>query len=335
MNASGLVIAASPERVSDAIAGDTPEVLNDDFTAIPRLELSGMQLHEYEGNRLSVKGSFEDYSANPNPVGLDIDQTIWGYASTEDLNYIIVQYDITNVSGATLPECYFTLFADWNLPDLTPEKAGWDAALNMGYLYQEGGGYIGIKILNAQPIHQVINMEQASAGGVDITDGFTDAEKYTVVSQGVTADFAEEGNLAHIVGADLSPFYKGNSTTVAMVILYANSLEELQTIARRSEVFTQEIPVNVITSLDNNKEQQHLQVWPNPASESIRIAFPQATSKDTEVALWQPDGKLVDKWKLREGITQHTIALPSLPSGMYLLKVTTTEGVVTQSVWVQ
>lgn len=321
MNSSGLIIASSAEQVSDAVQGSTATSLNNDFTATQTIGLNGMHLYEYEGNALSFKGEFEDNSTNDNPIGLEITQTITGYQTTDDLNYVINQYDMTNVSGVDIRKLYFTLFADWNLPLEDPEKAGWSEEHKMGYVYQDSSHYVGVKVLNQKPIHQAINLSTPTTQNPILSDGFTDAEKHTAISQGVVNTEAGEGDLAHIVGADISPLFNGSTETVVLVMMYASTLDELFATAERSEVFTDEIPVDVITSLAEDDLKTSFSIWPNPAQSHFSIQFEEALTQPGEITLVQLDGKQVKQWALQKGVAGFRKQLPELASGLYLLKV--------------
>lgn len=78
------------------------------------------------------------------PLGIEVRQTIWGYATSGDLgNILFVRYSIVNRGkvAETLDSVYFGVWAD---PDLGGESGysddlvGCDVALNAGYVYNDG-----------------------------------------------------------------------------------------------------------------------------------------------------------------------------------------------------
>lgn len=320
MKSSGLIIAAAPDKVSDAVMADNPEKRNSDFTATQNIGLNGTQIYEYQGDFVSFKGDFEDYSSNKNPIGLKITQTLTAYQTTPDWDYVINEYQITNQSGTTIPKLYFSLFVDWDLPKPQDEQARWDDARKLAYLYQDGH-YVGIKVLHETPIHHALNLKKPSPPNPDLSDGFSDAEKYAAISKGIANKTAKGEDLAHIVGADLSPLYKGNTVSVAFVMMYAPSREKLFAVAERSNFRTKDLKTGIITGTKNYRPTPRINLWPNPASAYFFIDFGRKLSTPAHLKLLQTNGKVVGQWHLKAGQKHFRCNLPTLAPNMYLLNI--------------
>ena len=60
-----------------------------------------------------------------------------------------------------------------------------------------------------------------------------------------------------------------------------------------------------------------IEVYPNPFQQDFTLTYPEAFSKDGEVSLMNPTGKIIQSWSIK-GVRE-TIPAKHLPSGVYLL----------------
>ena len=65
---------------------------------------------------------------------------------------------------------------------------------------------------------------------------------------------------------------------------------------------------------------------PNPASESIRLAFPEPLSSDTRVRLFDASGRLMHSLALAAGQVTALVQLSDLPKGLYSVVLENAEG---------
>ena len=75
------------------------------------------------------------------PMGIEIRQTMWGYAEPEDLeNVVFIRYSINNAGTVSevFDSVYFSAWADPDLGDFKDDLVGNDTILNAGYTYNDG-----------------------------------------------------------------------------------------------------------------------------------------------------------------------------------------------------
>ncbi len=93
-----------------------------------------------------LDGSLRRYT-DQDPVGIEVRQTVWGFATAGDLgNIIFVRYSILNpgeiagVDGSAdvQDSVYFGVWADPDLGDFNDDLVGSDTTLNSGYVYNDG-----------------------------------------------------------------------------------------------------------------------------------------------------------------------------------------------------
>ncbi len=67
-------------------------------------------------------------------------------------------------------------------------------------------------------------------------------------------------------------------------------------------------------------------LFPNPAGESVQLAFGQALTADTRVSLFDLAGRQMGNWTLGAGASSLTFQVHELPKGIYLVSVNNDEG---------
>ncbi|WP_172798076.1 S8 family serine peptidase [Pontibacter akesuensis] len=164
----------------------------------------------------------------------------WADAANQD--YVIIEYQITNRSSDTIQQLHTGLFADWDIGRYTRNIAAWDSQLQLGYVYNPEVQlpYAGIKLLT--PEQQVIYHAIDNIGGNDSTvsvdDGFTNEEKYKIISNGTSrlrAGGKTGNNVSHVVGGTSINLAPGQVKTIAFAVLAGHNLEALQQHAQAAQ----------------------------------------------------------------------------------------------------
>jgi len=87
----------------------------------------------------ALDASLRRYS-DQDPVGVEVRQTVWGFAQSGDLgNIIFIRYSINNAGTVAdvLDSVYFGVWADPDLGDFNDDLVGSDTLLNSGYVYND------------------------------------------------------------------------------------------------------------------------------------------------------------------------------------------------------
>jgi len=86
------------------------------------------------------KGTHE-YLGNGLPLGIEVQQTVWGYNRTGALgSTIFSRFRVINKGGNQIDSCYLGIFYDPDLGDSNDDAAGADTTLGICYVYN-GDGY--------------------------------------------------------------------------------------------------------------------------------------------------------------------------------------------------
>jgi len=76
-----------------------------------------------------------------NPLGVEVQQTVWGYSQTGALNNtVFVRFRVINKGGNNIQDAYAAIFYDPDLGDANDDASGADSTNGFGFVYN-GDGY--------------------------------------------------------------------------------------------------------------------------------------------------------------------------------------------------
>ncbi|WP_375562774.1 PKD domain-containing protein [Bernardetia sp. OM2101] len=226
----GLIVGKSATNVSDNVLTNMNGIVKDDdfkMIDIPRIT-------EKTPFFTKATSKFADTLASiVPPVGVHVKHTVKGRTNTPHHQYIILEYEFTNISGTVMDSMNVGLYYDWNLGDYTRNFADWDNTRQFGYVFGAGAsGYAGIKAISSNKTYFALDFQNVGGNNINVNDGFTSAEKYQSVSTGVSRKRAGfntgGGDVAHIVGTVLHNFGVNETRKVTFVVMLAPTLAALR-----------------------------------------------------------------------------------------------------------
>ena len=161
-----------------------------------------------------------------------------------DRDFIILEYTVKNQSTAEIQDLYFGLFADWDIADQgAHDRAGWDPDARLGYVFGMTGLQLprtGIQVLTGQPQYRALDNDPAVTDNpFGLYDGFTDDEKFSSISGGVSRAnagvAANGGDVSHTVGAGPYTIAQGETITIAFALHAAMTQQALVNSAKRAD----------------------------------------------------------------------------------------------------
>ena len=242
LSEAGLMVSDTITRVSNNTRDSASyyfEYYDHDFTATS----SARYLSPQKGAAQEALSVFSDAHAK-NPVNVNIQQRSFEYANSPYNKFVIVEYKITNNSGKKLDTLYTGIFADWDIGQVTDNKADWDGTHNLGYIYEAiiNGMYAGISLLtdNTPSYYALDNTDtEVAANNINPNDIFTYVQKYQTLSKGVfrTQAGVEGGgnDVSFVIGGALYNVAPGEVKTVAYAFIAGDDLTDLQASADAAE----------------------------------------------------------------------------------------------------
>ncbi|HAS43415.1 MAG TPA: hypothetical protein DCS93_23245 [Microscillaceae bacterium] len=232
LDEAGLMIGLNSTQVSNSVVstdGSATLTRDSKFTS----KLSSLQYLTNNDTLQDITVSYEDITDNTERIQVEVLQRTRAWKGTNKNNFVIVEYKIRNISGATINNLYAGIFADWNINDPDENTVNWDATNGFGYAFDKGQNiYAGVKLLTSQAkTHYAI--ENKSSIDININNDFTTGEKFTTLSNTdlTQHSIVTEKDVSHVVGAHLTNIANNETRLVAFAVMAADNLTALQQVA--------------------------------------------------------------------------------------------------------
>lgn len=317
---ASFMIGNGPNSVADHFRSDgsTPD---QDFKRISPIQKEIAKKADFEYQTVFTDANL------PQPMGLEITQRNFIFDSTSLDNQLFFIYHVKNTSSQTISNLYAGIIADWDILDYSNNKVGYDAERKMGISYSTDSNlYFGIKLLSDQNVnHYAIDNFGGGMGGVNLSSGFSDAEKFTVLSNS-----RDSAGTSSITGNDILDAVSAgpvnllpdSSISFDFVLLAAESLSGLITSAEKA----QQSYDNLALKVDEFKLDDNLGIIisPNPSNNEIKVKFSLASKQSCILNVYDSAGQLVyekDFGKLGRNNYEKQIPLKNFRSGVYFLNL--------------
>jgi subtilisin family serine protease len=231
--AGGLMISTHLDSVVNSVT-DYLGNFNTEFDTLAGNSFSYFKNSDYQ----EINAFFRDIG-NKRPK-LRIHKKAYAFADAPNQKFVIVEYDVTNDSTRVIPQLNVGLFTDFDLLTYTQNRANWNNALRLGYVYHSSGNlYAGIKLLTTQSPHYYAFNNNGSGGSINLYDGFTKAEKHTAIANGIARPQAGMSGLGTDVsialGGAITNIAPNETRKIAYAYVVGNSLTELQNNAQAAQ----------------------------------------------------------------------------------------------------
>jgi len=280
------------------------------------------------------RADFETYSSSTftssTNDGLKVENKCYVFKDNKAQNSIIYEYKITNTGTVNYTDLYAGLILDWDILNYDRNKIGYDSDRQMGVSYSTDSSlYCGVRVLagdsTLSTTHYAID-NSSNSGDINLSDGFTDAEKIQVLStnkqiagatspQGV--DVIDVNSVGPVALASGSHFY------VSFLITVSDSLNGLQTESDTLKNLYERIVISArdaeLVSLNNS-----LKVFPNPTSGNLNLELKLAKQESLQISIYNLQGSKVytlEEKSFNRGKNRISLNNPYLNTGIYFIKV--------------
>lgn len=313
----GLIIGNNNDRVFSSVRQDT-----DFYTINHSSKLEPGIFADQE-----VLSMFNE-SIDLNSLGIDIIKRAMAWEQEDYSNFIIIEYQFINNNAQAISNFFAGIFADWDLIAPGNNKANYDNEEGLIYFWHTGTQslYSGMQLLsNQNQNHYALDNVQGGDGNVDITDDFTDIEKFYMISNTIDeAGQDEDGNdVVGTISAGPTVIQPNDTLTIAFALHATTNLYNLRLSAQKADYLYNEIlhPSNVE---DNNINK--FVIYPNPAKDRIEINLPLDFSTDcVELSITDLSGKRL-LYQIIDNSESKLELNFNFNSGIYILKVESRHG---------
>ena len=316
-----LMLATSQNKISDAARGSVQgSGQNADFTTVQPFIINS------PGSFADVEGSsiINDEGAGINKIGIRAKLSSFTFNSANNQNYILLRYSIKNETTTVLNDLFAGLFFDWDFADATDDFTAYDSTGNLGYAYRVGGNpntWVGTALVSSNDCGFWAINNQGGDGGFSIYDGFTDAEKWQSLSNGIAKTQAGAGDISHVTSGGPYSIQPYQTIHIAFAIAAGNNLDELRAAIANARIKHAQIPASINDDEMNLTCGYYLyQNYPNPFNPSTKISWLSPVGSMQTLKIFDVLGNevaiLVNEWK---GAGYHEIEFDAskLASGIY------------------
>jgi serine protease len=321
----GLMIGTSATKVVNTVRNETATPDND-FASMVRVGIDNPTII----SDFDLSGKFNDNNAlSAAKLNIEVKHRSFTWNAPGDMNYVMVQYNIKNTSNAALNSLYASIFTDWDIQDYTANRSDQNPALKLGYSFATTSTqlYAGVKVLSATPFNMyAADNITGGAGGVNLADGYTTAEKYQTMSTSRTqAGTTGAGNdVINIVSTGPFNLAVGDSVIVAFALIGGENLAELETGAANAQIRYDNAFPTITSVINSTNETTTLNIFPNPASGQVTFNFTLASAEKVQIAIYDAKGNLVKEitsLKHQAGENNLQVSLEELTAGIYNCKL--------------
>ncbi len=228
----GLMIGYSATNLVDVVRND---VGNQDADFISR----GIYTLQAPGVYSDQDGSttFSDSNAAlGNRIGLSVAMSSYDYTTPADRDFVLVRYDIKNISGANISNLYTGLFTDWDMlpPGTAPSdyynnnKTSFDTVRKMGYAWYDTTlttTYCGVRALTGTGGYYGLTIDSANG---------TRAQKWSWMTSGIHL-MTSRNDIDFVVSSGPYTVPIGSTQTVGFALVGGYGLTAFQAHADAAE----------------------------------------------------------------------------------------------------
>ena len=217
-------------------ATKTSFVLDEDFEKSSDLiEANGMEADKV------VYTHYNDGPAGVDMIGIDVKQKTMVWKSADRADFVIMEMNIVNTSGADINGLNFGVYSDWDITNPNLNEAVFDSSILTGYTSFSGGTHAGIHILSDSAFQHYAITNDGTSGAINIYDGFSSTEQNLSVSGGDAMNSAGPKDVAQTVGVGGINIPAGDSVKVAFAIVAGDNYTEIQNASLQADTAYDEL----------------------------------------------------------------------------------------------
>ncbi|MGQ9818856.1 MAG: S8 family serine peptidase [Candidatus Kapaibacteriales bacterium] len=236
-------------------------------------------------------------------VGLNVSQTVYQFTEPEDSNFIIVKYDVKNISPNNYDSVYFGLFFDWDISSAGQEdETRFDILDRFAYAHSPTNDslvFVGTQLLSALPLNYYpIDNDGSGEDSLGIYDGYTITEKLKTLSKGIVRKKTRTTDISYVISAGPFALMKGDSKPIVFSIFAGKDLLEL----RQSSIYSLKKAINLGIINDNQQTRQLSLPWkvfPVIFNDELNVCYSANSDEDIELMIYDNLGRRLSSIKTK------------------------------------
>jgi subtilisin family serine protease len=243
---------------------------------------------------------FETYSSSnftsSTNDGLKVENKCYVFKHNQAENSIIYEYKITNTGTVNYTNLFAGLILDWDILNYDRNKIGYDRDRQMGVSYATDSAlYCGVRVFardsSLSTTHYAID-NSSNSGDINLSDGFSDAEKVQVLStnkQIAGAASPQGSDIIDVNSVGPVSLTTGSHFYVSFLVTISDSLKGLQIESDTLKALYERI---VLSAQDVEQVYllNSLKVFPNPTSGNLNLELSLAKKENLQINIYNIQG---------------------------------------------
>ncbi len=306
----GIIMGLNDTTIQDCVRG------NNKFEKIGKSEYKNSQIahQEIESNYINTNDTVM--------FNVKINQNTFAWKTIEFSDFIIVNYNIINVTDSILQNYYFGLFSDWDIDNYNFNSANYNSENKISYTFstQENGIYSGFQLLSDTICNNYsFDNIYGGNGGIDITDGFSTEEKYQALTNNKQLAGSGLGNdVCSMLSCGPYSILPNDTLFISYAIHSANNYESLITNCNSVKYLYDSLFARTNFIPKVNIENK-IVLYPNPSENEIIISGNFENTNYT-ISIYTIFGQLLLQKEQNLKIN-NKIDVSNLKKGIYIIKI--------------
>jgi serine protease len=322
-----LMIAVSPAKLSDVARGANQNYKDESFNAEEIITLEKKYPDLLVGST-----QFTDLN-DSSEAGVKVSQTVYQFDSANKKDFIIVAYDIINISGVDRDSLYAGLYFDWDMgPSGNDNITVYDELDNFGY--NKHATIDTLPIAAAALLSpQTLNFFAMDNGGTTsdnpgVWDGFYAEEKWQTLTSGIGRRQSDTTDASMVIGAGPISIKNGDTARVVFSFASAYTMDDIKAAIRESR--NTSIINGISDSIPSVINNSRINIYPNPVNTDyvnidINITKIDRYTLDIIDILGDKISTIIDNITLAPCFLTRKFYVNNLSSGNYFIRLRTSD----------
>ncbi len=318
------VLGNSADYVADKFR-NTSSTKDADFSTLEKIRV----IHPNKAD-VELRTSYNDHN-HPQFKDISISQHNYIFRNSPNDQSLIYVYYIQNNGNTTINDLHAGILLDWDINNYLQNRIIYDASRKMGISYHiDSNLFCGIRLLtdDLNAIHYGIENTASGDGNINTSDGFSDAEKYFVISNNKASAGFNSGSGLDVIDAlstetfSLAP---DSSKTISFLISVDTSLAELTVKSDSVQNTFNQLALDIIELPKPTNRSNGLSLFPNPiANQTLNALLTLENSSKLKIEVYNLKGQLIyESEKRTYSKGRHLISVPinALKTGVYFFQI--------------
>ncbi|MCX7879092.1 MAG: S8 family serine peptidase [Ignavibacteria bacterium] len=255
--------------------------------------------------------------------------------SSKDSNFILIFYEIENLSERNFDSLFLGLFFDWDIGfNGKQDRVVYDFEYDIAIAFNTDSDtlpFVGIRLLTEQALNfYAIDNDGEGEDSVGIYDGFSKAEKWNMMSRGILRSKSRSTDASMLIAAGPISLKSKEKVLVGFSIVSDYSIAGVRKNSIRSAEFAYEKGwINKQPSYTGS--DYAVSIFPNPSQDDFLVRVSFLEDIPMELRIFDITGKLIstipmDYTDKGTKVFETNLGLNEFPSGMYFLRILTSKG---------